>query len=79
MFAVPRSEIRRIHASSGTTGQPTLSAYTAKDIDDWAKLMARSIRAWAKGSAAFSSASIAATIRSRSSPVLTLSRSAAAP
>jgi phenylacetate-CoA ligase len=42
---VPRSQLRRIHASSGTTGQPTLSAYTEQDIDDWAKLMARSIRA----------------------------------
>jgi phenylacetate-CoA ligase len=45
MFAVPRSQLRRIHASSGTTGQPTLSAYTEQDIDDWATLMARSIRA----------------------------------
>jgi phenylacetate-CoA ligase len=45
MFAVPRSQLRRIHASSGTTGQPTLSAYTEQDIDDWAVLMARSIRA----------------------------------
>lgn len=45
MFAVPRGELRRIHASSGTTGQPTLSGYTADDLDDWAALMARSIRA----------------------------------
>ena len=45
MFAVPRTEIRRIHASSGTTGQPTVCAYTQADLDTWADLMARSIRA----------------------------------
>jgi phenylacetate-CoA ligase len=45
MFAVPPAEIRRIHASSGTTGQPTLSGYTQADLDTWAGLMARSIRA----------------------------------
>ncbi len=45
MFAVPQSEVRRVHASSGTTGKPTVVGYTAKDIDDWAGLIARSIRA----------------------------------
>ena len=45
MFAVPRSEVVRIHASSGTTGRPTVVGYTRKDIDTWATLMARSIRA----------------------------------
>ena len=45
MFAVPQAEIRRIHASSGTTGQPTVCGYTAADLDAWAGLMARSIRA----------------------------------
>src|SRR5438270_1985306 len=45
MFAVPRSEVVRIHASSGTTGRPTVVGYTRKDIDTWASLMARSIRA----------------------------------
>ena len=45
MFAVPPSEISRIHASSGTTGQPTVVGYTAADLDTWADLMARSIRA----------------------------------
>jgi phenylacetate-CoA ligase len=45
MFAVPPAEIRRIHASSGTTGQPTVCGYTAADLDAWAGLMARSIRA----------------------------------
>jgi len=45
MFAVPQSEVRRIHASSGTTGRPTVVGYTAQDIDDWAGLIARSIRA----------------------------------
>ena len=45
MFAVPQAEVRRIHASSGTTGRPTVVGYTAKDIDDWAGLIARSIRA----------------------------------
>ena len=45
MFAVPRDQVVRIHASSGTTGKPTVVGYTAKDIDTWAKLVARSIRA----------------------------------
>ena len=45
MFAVPMDRIVRIHASSGTTGKPTVVGYTAKDIDTWAQLMARSIRA----------------------------------
>jgi phenylacetate-CoA ligase len=45
LFAVPREKVVRIHASSGTTGKPTVVGYTAKDIDTWAHLMARSIRA----------------------------------
>ena len=45
MFAVARSQVARIHASSGTTGKPTVVGYTANDIDTWANLMARSIRA----------------------------------
>ncbi len=45
MFAVPRSDVRRIHASSGTTGRPTVVGYTQRDLDTWADLMARSIRA----------------------------------
>jgi phenylacetate-CoA ligase len=45
MFAVPQGEVRRIHASSGTTGKPTVVGYTAGDIDIWADLIARSIRA----------------------------------
>ncbi|MGX7004586.1 phenylacetate--CoA ligase PaaK [Caballeronia sp. KNU42] len=45
MFAVPHDQISRIHASSGTTGKPTVVGYTAKDIDTWANLVARSIRA----------------------------------
>jgi phenylacetate-CoA ligase len=45
MFAVPREEVARIHASSGTTGRPTVVGYTAGDIDVWADVMARSIRA----------------------------------
>ncbi|MGH6612119.1 MAG: phenylacetate--CoA ligase PaaK [Burkholderiaceae bacterium] len=45
MFAVPQEKIVRIHASSGTTGKPTVVGYTAKDIDTWADVMARSIRA----------------------------------
>ena len=45
MFAVPRDQVVRIHASSGTTGKPTVVGYTAKDIDNWANLVARSIRA----------------------------------
>jgi len=47
MFAVPRDKIVRIHASSGTTGKPTVVGYTQRDIDTWADLVARSI--WAAG------------------------------
>jgi phenylacetate-CoA ligase len=45
LFAVPREQLARIHASSGTTGKPTVVGYTPKDIDHWADLVARSIRA----------------------------------
>ena len=45
MFAVPREQVLRIHASSGTTGKPTVVGYTRADIDHWADLVARSIRA----------------------------------
>ena len=45
MLAVPRDQCVRIHASSGTTGKPTVVAYTRKDIDTWATVVARSIRA----------------------------------
>jgi phenylacetate-CoA ligase len=45
LFAVPRDKVARIHASSGTTGKPTVVGYTLKDIDTWAQLVARSIRA----------------------------------
>ena len=45
MFAVPRDRVVRVHASSGTTGKPTVVGYTQRDIDTWADLVARSIRA----------------------------------
>jgi phenylacetate-CoA ligase len=45
MFAVPREQVRRVHASSGTTGKPTVVGYTEGDIATWATVMARSIRA----------------------------------
>ncbi len=45
LFAVPRAQVARIHASSGTTGKPTVVGYTKNDIDTWADLVARSIRA----------------------------------
>ncbi|MCF6507239.1 phenylacetate--CoA ligase [Blastococcus sp. MG754426] len=45
MFAVPREQVRRVHASSGTTGKPTVVGYTEGDLATWAALMARSIRA----------------------------------
>ena len=45
MFAVPRDQVARVHASSGTTGKPTVVGYTAKDIDTWASCVARSMRA----------------------------------
>lgn len=45
MFAVPREQVVRVHASSGTTGKPTVVGYTQSDIDHWADLVARSLRA----------------------------------
>ncbi|MDP9126364.1 MAG: phenylacetate--CoA ligase [Pseudomonadota bacterium] len=45
MFAVPRDQVVRVHASSGTTGKPTVVGYTQGDIDHWAGLVARSLRA----------------------------------
>jgi phenylacetate-CoA ligase len=45
MFAVPREQVVRVHASSGTTGKPTVVGYTQRDIENWAQLVARSIRA----------------------------------
>jgi phenylacetate-CoA ligase len=45
LFAVPREQVVRVHASSGTTGRPTVVGYTKKDIDTWADVVARSIRA----------------------------------
>lgn len=45
LFAVPRTQVVRVHASSGTTGKPTVVGYTAADIETWASLMARSLRA----------------------------------
>lgn len=45
MFAVPRDQIRRIHASSGTTGQPTVVGYTERDLETWGTVVARSLRA----------------------------------
>lgn len=45
MFAVPRDQVVRVHASSGTTGKPTVVGYTKQDIDMWATVVARSIRA----------------------------------
>jgi phenylacetate-CoA ligase len=45
MFAVPQREVVRVHASSGTTGKPTVVGYTQNDIDTWATVVARSIRA----------------------------------
>ncbi|MEC8578509.1 MAG: phenylacetate--CoA ligase, partial [Pseudomonadota bacterium] len=44
MFAVPEEKIIRVHASSGTTGKPTVVGYTKHDIDVWADLVARSLR-----------------------------------
>jgi len=45
MFAVPQSDVARVHASSGTTGKPTVVGYTRNDIDMWAEVVARSLRA----------------------------------
>src|SRR5436853_331386 len=45
MFAVPRQKVARVHASSGTTGKPTVVGYTRDDLDTWAQVVARSLRA----------------------------------
>ena len=45
MFAVPREQLARLHASSGTTGRPTVVGYTARDLETWADLVARSLYA----------------------------------
>ena len=45
MFAVPRAQVRRVHASSGTTGQPTVVGYTETDLANWGQVVARSLRA----------------------------------
>ncbi|HSO20641.1 MAG TPA: phenylacetate--CoA ligase, partial [Desulfosarcina sp.] len=45
LFAVPLDQIVRIHASSGTTGKPTVVGYTRRDIDNWTEMMARSFAA----------------------------------
>ncbi|HEY1309537.1 MAG TPA: phenylacetate--CoA ligase PaaK [Pseudolabrys sp.] len=45
MFAIPREQVIRVHASSGTTGKPTVVGYSRRDLDTWANLMARSMRA----------------------------------
>lgn len=45
MFAVPRDQVKRIHASSGTTGQPTVVGYTKNDLKNWGNVVARSLRA----------------------------------
>jgi phenylacetate-CoA ligase len=45
LFAVPKDKVVRVHASSGTTGKPTVVGYTQRDIDTWANVVARSIRA----------------------------------
>ncbi|MBX2801850.1 MAG: phenylacetate--CoA ligase [Myxococcales bacterium] len=45
MFAVPRQQVARVHASSGTTGKPTVVGYTAADLEMWAEVVARSLRA----------------------------------
>jgi phenylacetate-CoA ligase len=49
MLAIPREECVRLHASSGTTGRPTVVGYSAKDIETWSALMARSTFAAALG------------------------------
>src|SRR5262249_56606753 len=45
MFAIPREQVLRVHASSGTTGKATVVGYSRRDLDTWAHLMARSMRA----------------------------------
>ena len=77
MFAVPREQVLRIHATSGTTGKPTVVGYTRRDLDTWADLVARSIRA-AGGRRATSSTSRMATGSSPAGSARTTARSASA-
>ena len=64
MFAVPKEHVARVHASSGTTGKPTVVGYTQNDIDTWANLVARSLRAsGARPGCAFTSLSAMACSR----------------
>jgi phenylacetate-CoA ligase len=49
LFAVPKSEVVRLHASSGTTGKPTVVGYTRKDINIWAEVVARTLTAAGAG------------------------------
>ena len=77
MFAVPMEEIVRLHASSGTTGKPTVVGYTRGDIDTWADLMARSIRA-AGGTPPTSSTSPMATASSPAGSAFTTAPSGSA-
>ena len=67
MFAVPREQVVRIHASSGTTGKPTVVGYTRNDINTWASVVARSIRAAGArpGSSRMSSANASHAARKR--------------
>ena len=64
MFAVPREKLRRLHASSGTTGKPTVVGYTKSDLDLWSDLMARSL-ACAGANPAISSTTLTDTDYSR--------------
>lgn len=79
MFAVPRQEVSRIHASSGTTGKPTVVGYTAADIDTWAGVVARSIRAAGAGRARPCTSHTAMACSPVASALTTVPRSSAAP
>ena len=61
LFARPREQLARLHASSGTTGKPTVVGYTRDDIDNWADLMARSLYCGRRAAAATSCTTPTAT------------------
>lgn len=74
-FAVPMEQVVRIHASSGTTGKPTVVGYTQNDIDTWANIVARSLRA-AGGTAKIKSTSLMAMAFSQADWAHTTARNA---
>ncbi len=79
MFAVPRDRVARLHASSGTTGKPTVVGYTATDIENWSRLVARSIRAGGGKPGMMAHIAMATACSPAASARITARRNSAAP